>query len=56
MDVDQRVKQRRTCKNRRAIVRFGDALGRRSGHDRRKGGHSLKRIKDSLNVFLRGNV
>ena len=32
---DQRVKQRRTGKDRRAIVRFGNALGRRSVLERR---------------------
>ena len=32
---ERRNKHRRTCKDRRTLVRFGDALGRRSGFERR---------------------
>ncbi len=32
---EKRVKERRAEQNRRASVRFGDALGRRAGKDRR---------------------
>ena len=32
---ERRVRHRRECKDRRAVVRFGDVLGRRSGTERR---------------------
>ena len=51
---ERRVQQRRVCLDRRAVVRFGDALGRRSGFERRRG-FSLARIKGSLKVWLNGN-
>jgi len=52
---NQRVEQRRSGNDRRAVVRFGDALGRRSGLERREI-PVLKRFSDSLMVFLRGKV
>ena len=33
---ERRAKHRRECKDRRTVVRFGDALGRRSGTERRE--------------------
>ena len=53
---ERRLKLRRVCKDRRTVVRFGDALGRRSGLDRRRGSRVFKHFKDSLKVLLRGNV
>lgn len=35
IDVERRINHRRNGKDRRAVVRFGDALGRRLGLDRR---------------------
>lgn len=32
---ERRVSSRRKAENRRSSVRFGDALGRRGGHERR---------------------
>ena len=47
VEHERRVKHRRLCNDRRAVVRFGDALGRRSEVDRREN-HPLKSFKDSL--------
>jgi hypothetical protein len=34
---ERRIEERRKMKDRRATIRFGDALGRRSGIERRLG-------------------
>jgi len=39
MDKERRCKERRADQNRRASIRFGDALGRREGKDRRANVH-----------------
>ena len=52
---NQRINQRRVCHDRRSVVRFGDALGRRSSFDRRAN-QPLKNFKNSLMAFLKGNA
>jgi len=48
---ERRIQLRRLCEDRRAVVRFGDALGRRLGVERREH-HPLKSFKDLLKGIL----